>query len=228
MSKSELTLLTESVALKDDIKEISLADGTKVWLNRGSSICYPSNFKNIGRTLYLDGEAYLDVKKDPSHPFIVKTQTIQVKVLGTSFNINTRHEDNVIQTTLVEGSIVIFDKNGVKITALNPGQMASVNTDSKMVNIKKVDPKYYTSWRTGEVYFENAGIHEIISKIEEVYKIRIQLDTHLAQKVMNQRKYNFVFNRNQPVDSVFEMLNFIAPCKFIKKDNKQNPKSFSK
>lgn len=228
MSESKLTLLTESVALKGDIKEITLTDGTKVWLNRGSSICYPSNFKNIERTLYLDGEAYLDVKKDPAHPFIVKTQAIQVKVFGTSFNINTKYEDNTVQTTLVEGSVVILDKNGKKLTSLNPGQMASVNTELQTVNLKVVNPKYYTSWRTGEVYFENAGIHEIISKIEEVYDIKIQTDTHLKRKSINQKKYNFIFNRNQPIDSVFEMLNFITPCKFVKKDSKQKPKSHPK
>jgi len=227
-NKSEATLITNSVTLKGDIKVINLTDGTRVWLNKGSSVCYPSNFGNIERTIYLEGEAFLDVKKDPSHPFIVKTQTIQIKVFGTSFNINTRCEDNVVQTTLVEGSVMILDGNGEKIASLNPGQMASVDINSEKVKIKEVNPKCYTSWRTGEVYFENANLPEIITKIEEVYGIRIQFDTHLASKKTNQKRYNFIFHRNQPVDSVFEMLNFITPCKFIKKDNKQNPKNFPK
>jgi ferric-dicitrate binding protein FerR (iron transport regulator) len=226
--KSVATLITESVALKGDIKVINLTDGTKVWLNKGSSVCYPSNFENIERTLYLEGEAFFDVKKDSAHPFIVKTQAIQIKVFGTSFNINTRCKDNVVQTTLVEGSVMILDENGKKITSLNPGQMASVDISSKKVKIKGVNPKCYTSWRTGEVYLENANLAEIITKIEEVYGIKIQIDTHLGSRNANQQSYNFVFHRSQPVDTVFEMLNFIAPCKFVKKDNKQTPKNFPK
>ncbi|NOU18803.1 MAG: FecR family protein [Bacteroidales bacterium] len=227
-NKSVATLITESVALKGDIKVINLTDGTRVWLNKGSTVCYPSNFEHIERTLYLEGEAFLDVKKDSAHPFIVKTQAIQIKVFGTSFNINTRCKDNVVQTTLVEGSVVILDDKGKKITSLSPGQMASVDINSKKVKIKGVNPKYYTSWRTGEVYLENANLVDIITKIEEVYGIRIQFDTHLASKNVNQKRYNFIFHRSQPVDTVFEMLNFIAPCKFVKKDNKQNLKDLPK
>ncbi|NVO09358.1 MAG: FecR domain-containing protein [Bacteroidales bacterium] len=226
--KHEVTLITESVGLKGDIKVINLTDGTKVWLNKGSSVRYPSKFENIERTIYLEGEVFLDVKKDPTHPFIVKTQSIQIKVLGTSFNINTRCEDNIVQTTLVEGSVMILDENGKKIASLNPGQMAAVDISSKKVQIKDVNPKCYTSWRTGEVYFENANLVEIITKIEEVYGIKIQFDTYLSPKNVNQKRYNFIFHRGQPVDTVFEMLNFIAPCKFVKKDNKQNPKNPSK
>src|SRR5690606_37889089 len=85
-----------------------LADGTKVWLNAASRISYGKNFGNGAlRDVYLDGEAFFDVAHDPDKPFIVHTSSIQIKVLGTSFNVRSYAEDNTIETTLVQGKVRI-------------------------------------------------------------------------------------------------------------------------
>ena len=101
--------------------------------------------------------------------------------------------------------------------------MAAVNKVSKKVNIKDVLTKDYISWQSGIISMEKADLHEIISKIEEVYKIKIELNSKLLSKDKIQKKYNFVFRRSQSVDTVFEMLRFLAPVKYV-----QNGKNLKK
>ena len=222
-SMNQVHHLSEVVSSRGELRVINLADGTRVWLNHNSTLNFPEKFGKGERVVHLDGEAFLDVKKDPEHPFIVKTQTVQIKVLGTSFNVNTRIEGDLVQTTLVEGSVVLLDESGERIAALKPGQMAAVNKVSKKVNIKDVLTKDYISWQSGIISMEKADLHEIISKIEEVYKIKIELNSKLLSKDKIQKKYNFVFRRSQSVDTVFEMLRFLAPVKYV-----QNGKNLKK
>ena len=218
--KSNEKLITETVGTNGEVKVISLPDGTRIWLNQGSAISYPSQFKKSERIILLEGEAFLEVQKDTKHPFIVKTNTVQVKVLGTSFNINTKCAGNAVQTTLVNGSIMLLDQKGEKIATLSPGQMALVEDISNKITISDVATKDYIAWQQGVIFLEKASIMEIIAKIEDVYKVNIQLDTKFVSQGLAQKKYNFVFRRSQSKDTVLEMLNFIAPVKVVKKERK--------
>lgn len=159
--------------------QIILSDGTKVHLNSGTSIKYPVKFiKGQDRQVYLlEGEAYFAVAKDTEHPFIVNSDNINVRVLGTEFNISSYPEDNIINTVLVEGSVSIFEaeKSYNKDTSikLKPGFKASWNKVENKVAIDRVEINTYIGWINGKLIFKNTQFKNIIKKLERHYNITI-------------------------------------------------------
>jgi ferric-dicitrate binding protein FerR (iron transport regulator) len=118
--------------------QLTLTDGTKIWLNAGSKLRYPNKFNSSARTVYLEGEAYFNVKKDPKHPFIVQTSDVNVKALGTSFNVKAYPNEGSIETTLVSGIVVISgnktDSKKEPIIELKPNQRATfIKTSGKLL-----------------------------------------------------------------------------------------------
>lgn len=211
---SKENMLTRETSREGAIAVVHLSDGTKVWLNNDSKLIYPEVFSKKNRNVVLEGEAYFEVAKDPAHPFFVSTPVVTIRVLGTSFNINTRATGNRTQTVLVEGSVSLLRPSGEKIAALKPGQMATVKSATDNVEIISVDTKLYTAWQQGMIVFEKAELTEILKKIETVYHVRFSYDTVLMSK--NKSRYNFVFRKDQDYDTVFNMLRFVAPLDKLK------------
>lgn len=211
---SQEKMLTCETSLTGAVELVQLADGTKVWLNNSSKLVYPEAFSKKNRTVTLEGEAYFEVARDPAHPFFVATQDVTIRVLGTSFNINTRAPGNLTQTVLVEGSVSLLRPTGVRIASLKPGEMATVGNSAANVEITNVNTQLYTAWQQGMFVFEKAELTEILQKIEAVYHVRFTYDTTLMSK--NKAKYNFVFRKNQDYDTVFDMLRFVAPVDKLK------------
>ncbi len=211
---SQEKMLTRETSLTGAIELVQLADGTRVWLNNSSKLVYPETFNKKNRNVTLEGEAYFEVAKDPAHPFFVSTQDVTIRVLGTSFNINTRAPGNLTQTVLVEGSVSLIRPSGERIAALKPGEMANVGNSTTNVEITKVNTQLYTAWQQGMFVFEKAELTEILRKIEAVYHVRFTYDTALMNK--NKARYNFVFRKNQDYDTVFDMLRFVAPVDKLK------------
>ncbi len=155
---------------------INLSDGTKVWLNAGSRLIYPSRFADKTREVYLVGEAFFDVERIEEKPFIVKTSDISVKVLGTQFNVSAYPEDNFIQTVLTKGSVEILESDAglfKKGVLLEPGQMASWNAKAKETKVYDVNTDYYTLWTDGIFSFSNTDFNRITKKLERYYNIRL-------------------------------------------------------
>ncbi len=208
-------LYTLNVAKSSPVKVVTLPDGTKVWLNNGSSFQYPASFSKTERNVKLTGEAFFEVKTDSLHPFIVNVDSLRVKVYGTSFNINTDTYDRTIETTLVTGCVAVQSSNGKDLAILHPDQMATYNNQTGNIEIDRVNAKLYTSWRSGLIMFEKASINEITNKLQELYQVNIIINK--GRKIDN--KYNFVFRKNQSIDQVLEMLKFVTPIKYKKYDN---------
>lgn len=194
----------------EPVRQIMLPDGTKVWINNESTFTYPQTFGKKNREVTIIGEAFFEVKTDSLHPFIVKTGTMQVKVYGTSFNVNSNTRDSTVQTTLVTGKISINDINGNNITMLSPGHLASFNTGDRKVEIKKVNTEIYTLWRKGLIVFDKASLREITDKISDLYNVHVTINSQ--SKLEN--RINFVFRKTQPLNTVMEMLEFVAPIKY--------------
>ena len=153
-----------------------LSDNTVVWLNAGSRLVYPSRFEDKTREVLLFGEAFFEVSKDEKKPFIVKTSDLQIKVLGTQFNISAYTEDKVIQTVLKEGSVLIRNNNSglfERDLVLKPNQMASFNRTSKDTKVYEVDVNYYTLWTKGLLSFDEIDFTRIVKKVERFYNISI-------------------------------------------------------
>ena len=203
-------LITVSIAQTDSSKFVPLSDGSRVWLNSNSSLTYPETFSKSERNVQLAGEAYFEVSHDSLHPFKVQTHNIQVKVLGTSFNVRSYSSEKNTETTLVEGKVVIQNKQGNNLAMLAPGQMAEYDKTSQYLAVKAVDPNGYTAWRHGLIVFTNATLDDITGKLSELYQVHFIINGASAQHT----SYNFSFRKGQSIDKVLEMLSFIAPIKY--------------
>nr|WP_299070131.1 FecR domain-containing protein [uncultured Allomuricauda sp.] len=169
---------------------ISLSDGTSVYLNSGSSLRFPINFLTQGdRQVFLTGEAYFDVVEDESRPFIVNVDELDVKVLGTKFNVSAYGEDEHIDVVLVNGSVGLDIKDELTdngTTILSPGQKGSFGHLSKQINISKVNTQLYTSWMQGHLVFRNITFNNLLLKLERHYNIEIEnTNEELGQEVFN-------------------------------------------
>ena len=151
---------------------LQLADGTKVYLNSATELKYPVAFVGQDRRVYLRGEAYFEVAKDAEHPFIVITDDVQVKVFGTSFNVNTHSHDG-IRTVLVEGKVGIKGRVSDKEYVMKPNEMAFYNRTSHEMEVKEVNPDLYTLWRKGVLVFERESLENIMNTLSLWYDVDI-------------------------------------------------------
>ncbi len=204
-------LITVATTDNEAVRIVTLPDSSKVWLNENTSLSYPETFAQ--RSVKISGEAFFEVKPNATRPFTVDADAIQVRVLGTSFNIKARLTEGVVQTTLTEGKVALYDHDALLATLL-PGQQAAFDCYNRQLDVRAVKADLYTSWRTGLIMFDRAYLTDILKGIEEAYNVRIAYNTHQTER----KQYNFVFRKNQPVETVLEMLQFVAPISY-KKNN---------
>ena len=191
----EYNVLTTS---KQGNIKIVLYDGSLVWLNAGSELRYPNTFVENQRVVYLKGEAYFDVTKDRSHPFIAKTISSEISVLGTSFNVNAR--ENSCVTTLVEGRVRM--KHGIKDSVeLRAGQQAWVAGTEK-IRVQEVDTRYYTSWMNNMFAFRETSLREIATVLEDWYECKCRFESAALENI----PYTTMVERYPDVDSVLQIL----------------------
>ena len=158
------------------ISKYQLPDKSYVWLNSGSWLRYPTRFSEESRRVEIRGEAYFEVAKDPECPFFVEMEGVEVRVYGTSFNVNT-HQKGCIQTVLVKGSI------GVKVLAsgtesvIKPGQMAEFKQGKTKVDVKEVNVAVYTDWKDGIFRFENQRLEDILTVLSNWYDVDVFYQT---------------------------------------------------
>ncbi len=196
---------------------ITLADGSKVWLNAGSRLIYPSEFVDKKREVFLVGEAFFEVAKNADQPFLVKTADVEIKVLGTRFNVSAYPEDYSVQTALAEGSVELTRVNAgllEKKIKLSPGELAYFNKKSKETLIYNVDVEYYTLWTEGLFRFSNTDLSRIIRKLERYYNIRFQFDDPLKGTIQITGKLDVTKDK----DEVFEYLSNLTGLNFKKLD----------
>lgn len=187
--------------------QIVLGDGTRVYLNAQTELRFPESFASSEqRLVYLSGEAYFEVTKDPSKPFIVQCKDYAVKVLGTSFNVNSYEGDETSKTTLATGKVEI-DMDG-KQTILNPGQQAIIKNGE--VNVKEVDVEVYTTWMFDNFRFQSESIQEIMTKLSRWYAIDV---FYMNESVRN---YHFTgyLPRYAKIADVLELLSLTTNIKF--------------
>jgi len=180
----------------------TLPDGTVVWLNSESKLAYSMQFSLDGsRDVQLSGEAYFDVVSDATKPFRVKTDDIVVKVLGTCFNVEAYHGEDVI-TTLVEGKVELDNHHGEVLADLLPGQQAVYSVKNSTVALNEVDIEFYASWKDGYITFNNLRLEEIAPKLERFYNIDIVFNSQRSKDL----KISGRALRHVPVDHLFQVL----------------------
>ncbi len=160
--------------------QITLSEGTKVWLNSGSKLVYPAVFASDKREVYIDGEGIFEVTKNSENPFIVKSSSFDIRVTGTVFNVSAYSDDKYSYTVLESGTIQLEHPtktfNQKENRVLFPGDMAILNPDGGDFTVQKVDPMDYLSWRDGYYVFRNERLDNILKKLSRYYNVEILLE----------------------------------------------------
>ena len=215
----EPSIMNQLVMPHGSSSKIVLSDNTVVWLNAGSRLIYPSVFTNKTREVVLFGEAYFDVAKNNEKPFLVQTSALEIKVLGTEFNVSAYPDDNVIQTVLKEGSVSIRQIDDIKSEneiLLKPNQLASFDKSTKLSKITNVNTNFYASWIDGLLSFENLDMNRVVKKLERYYDIKIQFEDPMLGSIKISGKLDLKQNKEE----VFEYLAKVSTTAFEKNDEK--------
>ena len=179
--------------------QIVLADGTRVWLNSATKLIFPQNFTGKERRVMLSGEAFFDVARDESKPFIVETSRMDVKVLGTRFNVNAYTDNEVVSTTLVDGSVEVASGTQKPIT-LVPGEQAY--GEAGELEKREVNIRLYTSWIDGRFMFNNVELEEIAKQISRWYDVEIFFTNENVKKI----RFTGGMVKFKPLDDLIRMI----------------------
>lgn len=214
---------------------LNLPDGSKIWLNAGSTLRYPQTFSDKSREVFLEGEAFFKVSKDKNRKFLVRTNSLTVKVFGTSFNVKSYPDENTVETTLVEGSISIYKSstNGKKIgkeikmepnqqmvfykkpSNITPQQTASIKTRNlparkpKLVLTKKINTKPFTSWKEGQLIINSQPLARLAITLERRYDVII----HFVDDDIKQYRFTGTIE-NETIEQVMAAIKLAAPIDY--------------
>lgn len=178
---------------------LSLADGTKVWLNAASSIHYPLAFNGSAREVEITGEAYFEVSPNASQPFIVNVGDERIRVLGTHFNVNAYTDEGGIKATLFEGSVKV--SKGDDAVVLKPGQQSRPGVNGRLNVVNNLSMEEIIAWKDGYFHFESADLKTILRQFARWYDVDIVYDGPV-----NNRKFFGIVKRNASLKRVLEML----------------------
>lgn len=156
--------------------QVTLSDGTKVWLNAATVLRYPQQFAHNVRTVELDGEAYFEVARNKKAPFVVSTKNESVHVLGTHFNVNTYKDDQISTVSLLEGSVKVSLPNEISQT-LKPGQQSIAHADR--IEVQPVNTSEAVAWKNGEFMFNSENLVSAMNKISRWYDIEVIVEPQL-------------------------------------------------
>jgi ferric-dicitrate binding protein FerR (iron transport regulator) len=176
-SEEDSNTMNQLVIPYGNQSRVVLSDNTVVWLNAGSRLVYPTHFREKSREVLLIGEAFFEVAKNPDQPFVVKASGLDIRVLGTKFNVSAYAEDNVVQTVLNEGSVALR-RSGAKFyekdLVISPNQMASFDKTSNDTKVSNVSATAYSLWTKGLISFDEVNFSRVIRQIERFYNVSIQ------------------------------------------------------
>lgn len=149
---------------------LALADGSRVYMNAETRITFPVDFRGVERRVRLEGEAYFEVAKDASKPFVVETGDVEVRVLGTEFNVRAYKGEREVAATLVEGRVAVSDSVTHRVIA--PGEQAVCGRDGGGIEVRKVDVSLYTAWKSGKFVFRNETLGDVMAYLSRWYGFR--------------------------------------------------------
>ncbi len=201
MAADPSKLILELATPLGGIYQITLPDGTKVWLNAGSSLKYPMSFAKNERRVRLEGEAFFEVTKDSARPFKVLSKGQEIEVLGTAFNVNAYPDNTTIKTTLVKGKVKLSNNNRYsEAIYLLPGQQ-STNTNNGKIQLANVDTAPFTAWKEGLFYFDETPLSDALQQIGRWYNVEVKYKGEVPQTHFYGR-----IKRSKPLREVLDVL----------------------
>ncbi len=193
---------------------LELCDGTKVWLNSESEITFPTQFADSVRTVALRGEAYFEVKSDTAHPFVVKTDLLSVRVLGTSFNLMTYADDPTVETTLITGSLQVIRNE--ETTLLAPGMQARLDKRSDTMTTRAVYAESYAAWARRMFVFFNEPVESICRKLARWYDV----DIDASAPELGQMRYSGMIERAESFNKIADLFSATDELVFREREGK--------
>lgn len=218
-SKEEITYNTLTVPYGKRF-DLLLSDGTQVTLNSGTSLKYPVQFlKTKNRQVFLDGEAFFSVAKDTENPFIVNTHELNVRVLGTKFNLSSYPEDQFVNTTLLEGSVAVYNKQDTfdssNASLLEPGFKAEWNKYNRQIVVEEADIAMHTDWLNGKIILRHVPFKNIVKKLERHYNVDIVNNNPELDEEIFTASFDV-----ESIDQVFKTFNLTYEMKYNINDRK--------
>lgn len=195
--------------------EVAFKDGSKVWLNSGSRIEVANNFGKKERRIKLDGEAYLEVARDTKSPFIVETEEVDVKVLGTVFNVNASKEQEEVRVTLQSGSVeLLFNENDKLL--LKPNEQAIYNITNKSIRVEQADMNKVLAWKNNVLIFSGEAFDSITHTLERKFNVKITIHNEI---LLNHR---FVgdFVNNETIEQILNVMSSNKKFRYTINGNK--------
>lgn len=187
--------------------KIELADGTAVWLNDGTTLRYPESFTGSKREVFVDGEAYFEVKHNPEKPFVVNNPMITTVVTGTHFNLNAYSADQYFEATLLEGKISLEKKN--QELTMKPGEQVQFDVKNQKIEQKIVNPEDAAAWVNGKLIFRDERLSTVLKKLGRWYNVEIiPTDPHLGDYVLSGTI------EKEKLDQTLSLISLAVPVKF--------------
>ncbi|TAN13938.1 MAG: DUF4974 domain-containing protein [Chitinophagaceae bacterium] len=177
---------------------VILPDGSKVWLNAASSLTFPTAFTGKSREVKVTGEAYFEITPDKDMPFKVDVNQVEVKVLGTHFDVMAYSDEPAIKTTLLEGAVEV--SKGNEEVVLKPGQQASFSAGSDKINVNVAEVEEVMAWKDGLFFFHNTNIQSVLHEIARWYNVKV------VYKGETNAYLNGMISRNTELSQVLHML----------------------
>lgn len=193
---------------------LTLSDGTKLWVNSSTKVVYPHLFKGDKREIYVDGEVYLELTRNPDKPFYVKTGQMSVRVLGTSFNVCAYPEDNQQQVVLVNGKVEV-QSQAHTAEVLAPNELYEYDKQTEETSIKEVDATDYISWKNGYYQFAGQQLSVLFKRLSRYYAVSIVCDEKVGALNCSGK-----LDLKEYLDDVLENISKVAPIK-IEHDHEQ-------
>lgn len=200
--------------------ELQLADGTKVWLNAGSHFAFPNTFSEESRKVFLEGEAYFEVAKNATQAFIVNVGHLEVRVLGTHFNISAHSDDDIIETILLEGSVALSKTAGFGLgkaeVILNPYEKGSFDKQKNNVSVSaEPNADNYVTWTEGMFQFSKEDLPTIFTKLERFYNVEIEI----SQNVNASKLISGKLDLKESIEDVMTALGDVAKIEYRIEEN---------
>lgn len=200
--------------------QVTLSDGTQVWLNAGSQLVYPSVFKERQREVLLIGEAYFNVAHNAKVPFVVRTEHADIEVLGTSFDVLAYPDDKMFQTILVTGSVSIETKSkgllsGKNKMVLEPNQMFYLDKEGGVNYVNNVDVATYTSWKEGMFDCNKLDLSRVVRRLERYYNKQI----HIKDPLIGTYKISGKLDLKGDISEVLDVIQSFVPIDWGKQQN---------
>lgn len=181
--------------------KVVFPDGSVVWLNAGSKLAYDSDFALRSRTVHFEGEGYFEVMTDKTLPFIVNTEGLNVKVLGTKFNLKAYKSDQNMKVALKEGAVWVTGKDTSSIV-LRPNQQVVYTKDNQTLQVEDVLPVQIDAWRNGIIRFDDVKLQDIVSELERIYGKSITINSNVLKNIT----YYSDFTDNQTLNEILDIL----------------------